>query len=220
MNKTAIDWPGLTHTLNPVTGCKRNCSLKTHGFDCYARELHNMRHVAYMQGKKLSPRYRYPFHEIHYWPEIFDTVPKNPKKPTKIFIGSMSDICYWKEYYIQETIDFCNSRPNIEFMFLTKDPTVYFDYKFPLNCILGVTATSNKYFNLVHVLNCLLLEPGRSFVSIEPILGDCSALDLKDIGLVIVGADSNKGAKPPKQEWIDSIKHHNIHFKKNILRYI
>jgi len=38
--------------------------------------------------------------------------------------------------------------------------------------------------------------------------------------VIIVGAMTGAGAIPPKQEWIESIIHPNIHYKKNILKYM
>jgi len=58
------------------------------------------------------------------------------------------------------------------------------------------------------------------FISFEPLLGDMSGLDLSGIDLVIVGADSTKGAEPPRKEWIESIKHPNIFYKNNIKKYL
>lgn len=221
MNPTTIDWPGLTHTLNPVSGCLRGCTLDTRGFNCYACTSHTIRHKATLKGKKLPERYKYSFNEIHYWPDTFDTVPKNPKKPIKIFIGSMSDICYWKPSFLQKTVDFCESRPNIEFMFLTKGPLVYERIcTWPANCMLGLTITRpadlqhfsiERFYNILH---------SRKFLSIEPLLGSFNYMKFRDIDLVIVGADSTKGAAAPKKEWIDSIKHDNIHWKANIKKYL
>ena len=35
LNKTKIDWPGLTHTWNPVVGCRHNC------YYCYAKKMND-----------------------------------------------------------------------------------------------------------------------------------------------------------------------------------
>lgn len=213
MNPTAIDWPGLTHTWNPGYGCLRGCTY------CYARELHIMRMVAKASGAKLPVQYDVPFNEIQYFMSRLKIVKKS-RVVKKVFVGSMSDICYWNPDFMALVLNVIRERPEINFMFLTKDPKVYYNYIFPLNCVLGVTVTSNNDFRVIHILDCLFREYSQTFVSIEPILGDCSALDLTNIGLVIVGTDSRKGAAPPKREWIDSIKHPNIHYKKNVHKYV
>lgn len=211
MNPTKIDWPGLTHTWNPVYGCLRGCEY------CYARELHNKRMKAKMAGKKLPVQYDKPFNEIQYFPERLN-IPKKSNIIKKIFVGSMSDIFYWDADYMERVLDVCSSRPEMTFMFLSKFPSVYRRFKYSQNCMLGVTVTSNidhlKTDLLLKYVSYSLSLP-KTFVSIEPILGDCSGLDLTDIDLVIVGPDTRKGTEPPKKEWIESIKHPNIHYKNN-----
>jgi protein gp37 len=212
MNRTNICW--CTHTFNPVAGCLRGCK----DFECYAEKLHNKRHRAYFEGKKLSKRYAHPFNEMHYYPESFKNQPKKSKVIKKVFVGSMSDICYWEPKWIRETTAFCKERPEIEFMFLTKDPSVYYLYYFPRNCWLGVTITIKRDdYRLYQLIS--FARDNKKFISIEPLLGKIK-LDFKLINLVIIGADSSKNPVIPKKEWIDSIKHPNIHYKKNIEKYL
>ena len=212
MNPTYIDWPYLTHTLNPVTGCLRGCSY------CYARILHERRHKAYMDGANISERYKYPFNDIHYWPRTFDTVPRKPKKPIKIWIGSVSEIAYWEDSFLEKTIDFCADHSNIDFMFLTKDPHVYLRHTFPLNCQLGLTITNSDDFKHYNDFINLHLR-NYTFLSIEPLLGFIGGIISRQIDLVIVGMQT-KPALMPKREWIESIEHPNIHIKYPLSRYI
>lgn len=83
---TAIEW---TDTVwNPVTGC----SKVSEGYrNCYAFALHNMRHKAFQEGKKLPQQYAKPFGEIQLFPERLDQ-PLRWKKPRRIFVNSMSDL--------------------------------------------------------------------------------------------------------------------------------
>jgi protein gp37 len=212
MNPTNICW--CTHTFNPVTGCLRNCK----GFDCYAKEQHDMRHKAYLDGKKLSERYKYPFNEMHFWPESFKNQPKKSTVIKKCFIGSVSDICYWEKEWIWETIKFCKERPGIVFMFCTKDPEIYLNHQFPLNCWLGATITKEAEYERMFEL-WTYSGVNKTFLSIEPLMGKF-IYNFDAVDLVIVGADSSKNPVIPKPEWIDSIKHHNIHYKKNIQKYL
>jgi len=48
MNKTKIQWPGLTHTWNPVTGCRRGCSY------CYAKKINDR----FKMGDFIPPKHR------------------------------------------------------------------------------------------------------------------------------------------------------------------
>lgn len=44
------------------------------------------------------------------------------------------------------------------------------------------------------------------FLSLEPLIGKISDLNLKDIDWVIVGGESGPGTRPMKEEWVISIK--------------
>jgi protein gp37 len=44
------------------------------------------------------------------------------------------------------------------------------------------------------------------FLSVEPLLGSISSLDLRGIDWVIVGGESGPGARPMKEEWVVEIK--------------
>lgn len=211
MNRTTIDWPGLTHTWNPIVGCTKGCSY------CYARKLHDKRHKAYMEGKRLPIQYAYPFSQLQFcYSRLND--PIREKKPAVIFVGSMCDIFdpnvprNWVEMII-EVMRRCQQHT---FMMLTKRPERYPVFKWPENCMLGITmehaGKAGRILDLYGIDN-------RKFVSIEPIQGPVSTVVLSAFELVIVGADSNPGAPAPERGWIDSIKHPNIHYKANILKH-
>lgn len=213
MNKTKIDWPGLTHTLNPVVGCLRGC------WYCYAMEVHTKRHKAYLEGKlQHCPQYAKPFNVLQWFSERIDTIPQNPKKPMKIFLNSVSDICFWEDSWLLHTLETCYSRPNVNFMFCTRDVKVYHRRHWPKNCQLGVTLTGKENSNNYNYI--LKKHPNNwKFASIEPLLGKIE-FDLSIFDLVIVGAMTGPGAFKPKKEWIESIKHPNIHYKNNIKKYL
>jgi len=208
MHRTKIDWPGLDYAWNPIIGCKRNCKKETHGFDCYA--------------KKLNQR----FHWIKDWtkPEFFPeklNLPHEEKKSATWFVGSLTDIRYWSFGWMDKVISVCEECKWHKFMFLTKSPDVYNMFTFPLNCWLGLTITSDndvdKFNNFINMHD----RGNHTFLSIEPLLGPVNLpLNETTIELVIVGADTSKNPLVPKQEWIDSIKHDNIHFKENIHKYL
>jgi len=205
MQRTKIDWPGLDYTWNPVIGCKRNCSY------CYAKRM-NTRF-------KWIPEWTDP----QYFPERLD-IPLKVKKPSTFFVGSISDICFWKPEWMEAVLTVCDGCPQHTFMFLTKDPETYFKHKFPKNSWLGCTCEfvwkneiMKNYVSCMVILSKKLKH--RTYLSLEPLSARVGEIP-KEIELVIVGADTSPGAKPPKQEWIDSIKHPNIHYKENILKYM
>lgn len=100
MTKSQIEWlrgndgkPG--QVWNPVVGCRE----KTEGCrNCWARELHDMRHKAYLQGRKMPEQYAMPFHQVQLHPERLDW-PLHWRKPAKVFVSSMGDLftrmCRW-----------------------------------------------------------------------------------------------------------------------------
>lgn len=206
MNKTQISWHNpkegweLDYTLNPIVGCKKNCDY------CYA--------------KKLNDRFKWipEWTEPVFYPERLKEISKI-KEPSTIFIGSMSD-CFgsWiPDEWINAIITTIEENPQHRFMFLTKNPIRYFNFNFPDNCWLGTTVDHAKHNERIALL---LGQGNKTFLSVEPILSDMSEVYFSEIDLVIVGADSSVGAKPPEKEWVTGIKHPNIYYKSNVRHFI
>ena len=187
--KNKIGW--CNTTWNPVIGCKNNCSY------CYAR--------------RMNTRFRFvKFWNEPEWKE--DSFRKIfPKKSQKIFVGSISEIYYWDEVWIQKVIDKTKKYPQHTFIFLTKFPEVYKGWVFPENCWLGVTVTKKddiKKDSLDHLNDSHLFK--KTFISFEPLLEEINPNDyigFWDIDWVIIGAETGnrKGKIIPKKEWIVNI---------------
>lgn len=197
MQKTNIEW--TQYTFNPVVGCKHNCPY------CYA--------------KRMNDRFGWipKWNEPKFFPERLND--KMPQKPSKIFVCSVADLFgdWIPKEWIGQVIQVAKNNPQHIFQFLTKNPKRYLEFEFPENCWLGTTI---DYVNQAR-LNYLKQKIGNyKFISFEPLLGDMSILDLSGIDLVIVGADSSRGTNPPKKEWIESVKHRNLFYKKNIRKYL
>lgn len=195
MNKTKIEW--TEYTWNPVTGCKHNCPY------CYA--------------KKISMRFNEDFEPTPHPDRLRQ--PYELKKPSKIFVCSMADLFgdWVPDFWIKPIIKVAKENPQHTFQFLTKNPKRYLDFDFPENCSLGTTIDYPHQARLNYLKQA---KANHKFISFEPLLGDMSALDLSGIDVCIIGADSTKGATPPKKEWIDSIEHHNKFFKNNIKKHL
>lgn len=210
MNK--IGWCDLT--WNPVWGCLNNCEY------CYARN------IAKRFGKQTAQNiFNYRFKKrlevsLRYYKEdennLINFIPQwvlphfdkpFPKKPSRIFIGSMSEISYWKPEWMESVLDRIKKHPRHTFIFLTKDNDVYSEYDFPKNCWLGYTVTTNfEYRNksrFAYSFNNNLV-----FFSIEPILKEINLIDNHWINWVIVGAETGnrKGKVVPKKKWILKIR--------------
>lgn len=124
LNKTKIEW--TDYTWNPMVGCLHGC------YYCYA--------------KKINDRFGYieKWNEPKFFPDRLKI--KFPDKPSKIFVGSMSDVMgnWIYSEWIEKIIEVAKANPKHIFQFLTKNPKRYKDFVFPVNCWLGVTITSNK----------------------------------------------------------------------------
>ena len=194
MNKTKIEW--TDYTWNPVTGCLHNC------------------YYCYMQ--RMVKRGIYDMKPVFH-PERLRS-PLNVREPSKIFVSSTGDLFgnWVPDAWIELVLDVVRKCPQHIFQFLTKNPKRYKEFGFPENCWLGTTidGTEKTLMNghdMVHVLTNNGTHPIKNitFISFEPLLCDVwEKLDLPNgemmldhIDRIIIGANSNKGAKVPEKEW-------------------
>lgn len=201
--KNSIGW--ADYTWNPVTGCKRGCSY------CYARRI-------YERFNKT------PFSDVVFHPARL-LEPAKTKKPSTVFVGSMSDIEYWNPLWLLKTLIICAQNPQHTFMFLSKNPKSYNGFFWPANSMQGLTLTCEQDIkNLVKLTFSMSRQP-RAFLSIEPILGTLKGKNVLHIfEKVIVGAMTGPGATIPKPEWIqsviDNVPKEKIFWKNNIRKYL
>ena len=148
-----------------------------------------------------------------------------PKKPQRIFVGSMSEIYYWENDWMEKVLYRIKEYPQHTFQFLTKYPEVYSRYIFPKNCWLGITIThAQEAYQPLHI------APENKdhifFVCTEPML-DYIPIDLIDYAdWIILGAETGnrKGKVIPKKAWIltmiEQLRHRNIpiYIKDSILK--
>jgi protein gp37 len=83
---TGIQW--TDETWNPVVGCNQvsfGCDL------CYAKSLHDKRHRAFLDGKKVAPQYAQPFEVVQLKPERLRE-PIGWRRPRRVFVNSVSDL--------------------------------------------------------------------------------------------------------------------------------
>lgn len=204
--RKSIGW--ADYTWNPVTGCRRACPY------CYAKRIHD----------RFEPD-GVPFSHVEFHPDRL--LDKMPKKPSRIFVGSVSDFEYWERPWIEKIIEVCKENKQHTFMFLSKGHAPYWGYFFPDNCILGVTQTLSNVMEDTLIYTNFLRHHNRGFVSIEPIQGrlyKTLQYTSSRIELVIVGAMTGPGAITPKPEWIQSVKDNvpaeKIYWKNNIKKYL
>lgn len=194
MNKTKIIW--TEETWNPNSGCvvlSEGCKF------CYAKEL--------AEGKRGTPAFPNGF-DLTLRPHKLRE-PGRLKKPSLIFVNSMSDL-FWDqipESYVDQVVDVIRNHPQHQFQVLTKRPERMRDYfyrrihsrqtldRVPANFWAGTTIENNRWVERANYLREMLaMDIGLevTFISAEPLLGQLDDLDLTGIHWVISGGESGR----------------------------
>ncbi len=193
MALSSIEWTEAT--WNPVTGCTK---ISPGCVNCYAERmalrLQAMGQPNYDNGfaLKLQP------HMLEY--------PLRWRKPKRIFVNSMSDLFHEDvpEEYVLRVFDVMRRAHWHQFQILTKraDRLAEIDERldWPENVWMGVSVENQKYCSRIAYLRGT--RAVVKFLSIEPLLGPISSLDLEGIDWVIVGGESGPGARPMRPEWV------------------
>lgn len=180
MNETKIIW--TEHTWNPNSGCvvlSEGCKF------CYAKTL--------AESKRGTPAFPAGF-DLTIRPHKLKE-PGRIKKPTLIFVNSMSDL-FWDqipESYVDRIIDVIRETPQHQYQVLTKRPERMRDYfaklrEVPPNFWAGTTIESNRHVGRADILRDVPAEV--RFISAEPLLSGLPDLDLTGIHWVISGGES------------------------------
>lgn len=195
--KTKIEW--TENTWNPITGCTKfsdGCK------NCYAYTMANR--LKLMGNKKYANGFNITLHDRCL------TQPLKWKKPSVIFVNSMSDLFHEDVplEFIQKVFDVMNIASWHTFQILTKRAERLAALAGLLNWTnniwQGVTVESSKYKNRIDDLRKV---PAKvRFVSFEPLIGEVGNVDLSGIDWAIVGGESGSGAREMKTEWVFSIK--------------
>lgn len=197
MAQSQIEW--TESTWNPVTGCMKISPGCKH---CYAERM------AFRLQAMGQPNYANGF-EVTLHDHML-TRPLEWKKSQTIFVNSMSDL-FHKDVpleFIQKVFAVMQQAHWHQFQVLTKRSERLLELSSQLewlpNIWMGVSVESEKYtFRIDH-----LRQTGAmvKFLSLEPLLGPLSDLDLAGINWVIVGGESGPGARPLKREWVTDIR--------------
>jgi protein gp37 len=219
---TGIEWthvPGYRGaTWNPVRGCTKISPGCKH---CYAETFaERWRGVAghpYEQG-----------FDLRLVPEKLDE-PLRKRDPRAYFVNSMSDLHQdgVPMGFVLQTYAVMQACPRHIFMVLTKRAdnmraaiakqqtgsgvvvngktlTQAYLNGVPLNVWLGVSVEDRKYG--LPRIDILRETPAAvRFLSIEPLLEDLGAIDLRGIHWVVVGGESGSGARVCDLAWIRSV---------------
>lgn len=192
-----IEWTEAT--WNPVTGCTK---ISPGCKNCYAERLalrlQLMGQPNYANGFELT---------LH---EHSVELPLQWKKPRTIFVNSMSDL-FHKDIpieFIKRVFDVMGKAHWHRFQVLTKRADRVLELspklKWTPNIWMGVSVENQNYTSRIDLLR--KTDAAIKFLSLEPLLGPLSNLNLKGIDWVIVGGESGPGARLIKQSWVIDIR--------------
>ena len=192
-----IEWTDAT--WNPVTGCDKISPGCKH---CYAERMATRLKAA------RNPNYGNGF-ELTLQPHMLSR-PLEWKKPKKIFVNSMSDLFHDDVplNYIQQVFDVMNRADWHQYQVLTKRAERVHELsphlKWAPHIWMGVSVESEKYLDRIDHLR----ETGAhvKFLSLEPLLGPLSNMNLRGIDWAIVGGESGPGARPIDPAWVTGIR--------------
>ena len=207
MRTTKIEW--TERTWNPVTGCTKISAGCEH---CYAETM--ARRLCAMGNPKYHNGFQSTMH-----PEAL-TEPLKWKKPSTIFVCSMSDLFHNDVpfEFIDKVLTIIRHTPQHNYQILTKRAGRMAEYfttrSIPCNVWIGVTVENTKEKSRIDYIRNL--PAAVRFISCEPLLEDLGELNLTGINWIIVGGESGLQARPMKEEWVLNIKrqadHNNIPF--------
>jgi protein gp37 len=159
-------------------------------------------------AKRLTKTYPRGF-EPHFRPERLDQ-PMKRKKPAKIFTCSMGELFgnWVPRIWIHQILDVIELCPQHTFQILTKCPLNTLQWIFTNNIWLGYTVDKMRmslYNTVFRNVQALKDSDARiKFISFEPLLEDCSEIDLEGIDWIIIGAQTNP-YKKPKYQWVSNL---------------
>lgn len=184
-----IDWTDWT--WNPISGCKHGCPY------CYMLRME--KRFSGIMDPKFRPEYIERFKHV-----------RKVKSGDKIFVGSSGDM--WGDWvpdeWISAVLETTESRPDVIFQFLTKNPREYSHWNlfdFP-NCWFGATDDGTRHHNITNLLSTVTHYNIR-FVSFEPLLYRPQIIrrQMEQLDWIIIGADSTRGAEKPPKAWADEL---------------
>jgi len=193
---TRIEW--TDETWNPVTGCSAVSAGCEH---CYARRwanrLQSMHQPRYANGFRVT---------LH--PDLLEQ-PLRWRRPRRIFVCSMGDLFHGDvpAAFIRRVFEVVAVAPQHTFQVLTKRTGRLLEFVAMVpwpNLWLGATVEDEHCLRRVEQLRGM--PAAVRFLSLEPLLGPLSALDVRGIHWVIVGGETGPGARGMDPAWPRSIR--------------
>ncbi len=192
-----IEWTNAT--WNPVTGCTKISPGCKH---CYAE-------VFAERWRGISGHHYEQGFDLRLWPERLN-LPLTWRKPRTIFVNSMSDLFHEDVpfSFIKKVFHTMEEASWHTFQILTKRSERMVELapklNWPTNVWMGVSIENDKY--LWRADHLREISATVKFLSLEPLLGPLSAINLFGIDWVIVGGESGPGAQPMDPQWVIDLR--------------
>jgi protein gp37 len=195
---TKIEWTNETWNISA------GCTKMTDGCkNCYAEKMAKRLQAVGVKG------YENGF-DFNLMPWNLDK-PEKIKKPSMIFVNSMSDLFHEEMPYdyLEKVFDVINKNRQHTFQILTKRYIRMYTYflrrPVPDNIWVGVSISdkSDIKLQLTFLRN---IRATVKFVSFEPLLANVGDIYLNGIDWVIVGGESGSNGRQMKKEWVLNIK--------------
>jgi len=205
---SAIEWTDAT--WNPTTGCRRVSPGCDH---CYAatlaRRLKAMGNPRYQADGPDGEGFGLTLH----WDKLDE--PRHWRRPRRVFVNSMSDLFHpaIPMGFLLRAFTVMVDCPQHRFQVLTKRParmaSVVPALIHKLGCVppniwLGTSVESADHLGRTTWLQAT--PAAVRFLSLEPLLGPITAMNLDDIHWVIVGGESGLSYRPIDPAWVRSIR--------------
>jgi protein gp37 len=197
MAQSSIEWTEMT--WNPTTGCTKisaGCKF------CYA-ELMSKRLKA-MGVDKYKDGFKVRVHSESLG------IPYTWKSSKVVFVNSMSDLFHddIPLDFIKQVFQVMNENPQHVFQVLTKRAerllVLHKELKWTHNIWMGVSVEDNRVIDRINLLR--KTKAKVKFLSLEPLIGPLSKLNLKKIDWVIVGGESGHRPRPMNPDWVLDIQ--------------
>lgn len=195
-------------TWNPVTGCDQ---ISAGCDNCYAltlaarlQAMGAARYAADGDPATSGPGFGVTMHRD------LVNAPRHWRKPTMVFVNSMSDLFHAKVDlgFVRDVFATMADTPQHTYQVLTKRaarlPKVVDKLDWPANLWMG---TSVENADAVGRIDALRVVPTVvRFVSAEPLIGPLDNVNLDGIDWVIAGGESGPNARPMDLDWVRDLR--------------
>lgn len=194
---TLISW--TNETWNPTTGCTK---ISAGCANCYAEKLSLRFGRSKKPWTKGNERENVVLHTARL------DKPRKLKKPSRIFVNSMSDLFHSliPDDYISKVFEVINDCPQHTFQILTKRPERASAWNGPWGDNIWMGTSIEDVRSLARLPDLVGCGAKTKFISFEPLLEDLGSFSLSGVDWAIVGGESGGGFRPMDHAWARNIR--------------